>query len=115
MKSCCDANDTSCRESYLSVNHAVAIVGYSDGDGKSTKTVTKCKVDNWWVTCKTEEVENNSGGADAQGDNNYWKLQNSWGTGWGDEGFIKFEIRDEEGVCRINDNGIHWATWDFDS
>jgi len=94
------------------INHAVTIVGYSEGS--SSKTVRKCSVNDWWVGCK-DETEEGSGEKDAQGDINYWKIQNSWGKNWGDNGFIKFEIQDGNGVCGINRNGIHWASWDHDS
>jgi len=109
VKQCCDASNSSCREDRVPINHAVTIVGYSEGS--SSKTTRKCSVNNWWVSCK-EETDEGSGEADAQGDKNYWKLQNSWGKGWGDNGFIKFEIQDGHGVCGINKNGIHWASWD---
>merc|ERR1712079_880161 len=36
------------------------------------------------------------------GYDNYWKIQNSWGTGWGDQGFILFEIAEGAGVCGMN-------------
>ena len=111
LKQCCDPSDTSCREDRVPINHAVTIVGYSEGS--SSKTVRKCSVEDWWVSCKDEKEEGS--GEDAQGDTNYWKLQNSWGKGWGDNGFIKFEIQDGNGVCGINRNGIHWASWDHES
>jgi len=112
VKKCCDASNKNCSEDRVPINHAVTIVGYSEGT--SDKKVKKCSVNNWWVSCK-EETEEGSGEADAQGDKNYWKLQNSWGKSWGDNGFIKFEIQDGSGVCGINKYGIHWATWDHDS
>lgn len=96
----------------MPINHAVTIVGYSEGS--SDKTVRKCSVNDWWVSC-TDETEEGTGEKDAQGDKNYWKLQNSWGKNWGDNGFIKFEIQDGHGVCGINKNGIHWANWDHQS
>ena len=49
-------------------------------------------------------MDEGDGEKDAQGDKNYWKLQNSWGSHWGDNGFIKFEIQDGDGVCRINNS-----------
>ena len=39
---------------------------------------------------------------------NYWKIQNSWGTGWGDQGFILFEITSGLGVCAMN-RYVWWA------
>jgi len=31
----------------------------------------------------------------------YWIVKNSWGTSWGDEGFIKLARQDGEGVCGV--------------
>jgi len=39
---------------------------------------------------------------------NYWKVQNSWGTGWGDDGFILIEIVGGDGVCGIN-KVVEWV------
>ena len=39
-------------------------------------------------------------GADAGGAH-YWVLRNSWGTTWGDEGYMKVAIVDGEGICGI--------------
>ena len=62
VKSCCDPNDSGCTEHHLPINHAVAVVGYSDG--KIEKKVTKCSVQDWWVNCR-EVTEKAEGGADA--------------------------------------------------
>merc|ERR1712156_1417243 len=35
-------------------------------------------------------------------EHNYWKIQNSWGTNWGDQGFVLFEIAEGAGVCGMN-------------
>ena len=32
----------------------------------------------------------------------YWKLQNSWGAGWGQDGFIFMEAAGGDGVCNMN-------------
>ena len=35
-----------------------------------------------------------------EGETKVWKIQNSWGTLWGDQGFIKFKVeRSGRGVC----------------
>jgi len=104
LKSCCDPEDTSCNEESIRINHGVVIVGYSEGGN----TVRKCSVNDWWVGC--EDVPDESE-LDTQGDTNYWKVQNSWGTGWGDQGFIKLEMSEGQGVCRVNYYGIHYADW----
>lgn len=103
LKQCCDDTNANCKEDTVRINHGVTLVGYTEGT--SGKTVRKCSVEDWWVSCK-EETDEGSGEADAQGDKNYWKLQNSWGKSWGDNGFIKLEIQDGSGVCRINHYGV---------
>ena len=35
-------------------------------------------------------------------DTAYWRIQNSWGTGWGESGFGKYAVEDGQGVCGIN-------------
>ena len=35
-------------------------------------------------------------------DQEYWLVQNSWGTSWGDEGFIKIAVEDGKGVSGMN-------------
>ena len=32
----------------------------------------------------------------------FWILRNSWGTGWGDRGFMRMGISGGDGICGIN-------------
>lgn len=45
---------------------------------------------------------------DANGFDNYWKIQNSWSDRWGDKGFILFEIAEGKGVCGMNQY-VEWV------
>ena len=82
------------------LNHAVVVVGYSEKDDNVDTCIPakiECKVTKWWHTCAPVER-----GLKADEDcfHNYWKIQNSWGSWWGDEGFVRFEIaEDGDGVC----------------
>lgn len=31
-----------------------------------------------------------------------WTIQNSWGTGWGESGMIRLDVREGGGVCGVN-------------
>jgi len=64
------------------------------------ESVTTCTVTKWWRNCETS-----TGGrrlADTDGDENYWKALNSWGTNWGNDGFVKIAVRGGSGVCAMN-------------
>ena len=41
-------------------------------------------------------------GIDRNGDTPYWIVQNSWGTDWGDNGFIYLAYEEGEGVSGMN-------------
>lgn len=92
------------------LNHAVVLVGYSDkdgGDDDSSPTpdpdpqpASDCTVFKWWHSCEQDDRRRLQ--KDSNGYHNYWKIQNSWGTGWGDNGFVLFEIAEGDGVCGMN-------------
>ena len=95
------------------LNHAVVLVGYTEKDGSPSPDPSpepepqpdpdndaECNVYKWWHSC--DEDNSRRMLKDANGYDNYWKIQNSWGTGWGDQGFILFEISEGEGVCGMN-------------
>lgn len=118
------------------LNHAIVVVGYSDGgddgsnDGDQSSDDTNptpptppnptptgnCKVKKWWHTCDAattrRNLQNVDGGPDASGFNNYWLMQNQWGTDWGDKGFIRIEISGGTGACGMNKE-IEWAEIDM--
>ena len=107
------------------LNHAVVLVGYTDEDDGSTPApqpdptpdpspsptpdpaVGECEVYKWWHTCK-DSSNGRRLQKDANGYHNYWKIQNSWGTNWGDQGFVLFEIAEGAGVCGMN-SYIEWV------
>ena len=92
------------------LNHAVTLVGFTDHedvDPQPDPTPEPCndefKVNKWWHNAACDDnVQGRVGGTDSEGLSNYWKIQNSWGSRWGDEGFIRIEITDGQGVCGIN-------------
>merc|ERR1719181_1638477 len=112
-----------------SLNHAVVMVGYTDSgnapepdddededdynppepdedDEEDDGDVSGCTVTKWWHTCSQNNRRRRM--QDVSGNDNYWKIQNSWGTWWGDEGFIRIEITDGYGVCGIN-SVVEWV------
>ena len=114
------------------LNHAVVLVGYTDeGDGPSPnpdpspdpspgpdpspepepqpEPLEDCDVTKWWHTC--DPVNNRRHLQDASGHSNYWKIENSWGVGYGDGGFLRIEITGGQGVCGMNEV-IEWVEWD---
>ena len=73
-------------------NHAVVVVGYStEPFGQDDYVVEK-----WWFK-KASKATKDAGKDFKHG---YYKIQNSWGTDWGKDGFVYFEITDGyTGVC----------------
>ena len=78
----------------------------SDPDPVKTCTVTK-----WWRNCTYDSEDDRRRLQDTQGEDDYWKGQNSWGTDWGDAGFVKIAIRKGRGVCGMN-SYIQYVDWE---
>ena len=114
--------DADCGEQ---LNHAIVGVGFTDDGGSpdpnpnpnpdpnpdpnpgpNPAPVGNCKVKKWWHTCEEAPARRNL--QDASGLNNYWLMQNQWGTGWGDNGFIRIEISGGKGACGMNKE-LEWA------
>lgn len=110
------------------LDHAVVLVGYLPGQDESDTAVyeiveTECRRQRWKDKfydsgcryadetlndgrfCCWENVfidEETSGGETAT-----WKIQNSWGDWWGDQGFIYLAVEGGNGVCGMN----QWVEW----
>jgi hypothetical protein len=112
--------DADCGEQ---LNHAIVGVGYTDegvnpdpnpnpnpGPDPTPPTpptpTGNCTVKKWWHTCEDEPARRNL--QDASGFTNYWLMQNQWGTGWGDNGFVRIEISGGKGGCGMNKE-LEWA------
>ena len=37
-----------------------------------------------------------------EGNTQYYIVRNSWGTSWGEQGYVRIQTSDGEGVCGIN-------------
>ena len=107
-------------------NHAMVIVGY--GVETTTVVVTEGTESTTCRKAKREEKKKKSckyGGTFSGKDKccttvttpeevesteePYFLLQNSWGTGWGEDGFMRMAITGGRGVCGINRN-LRWLS-----
>ena len=43
-------------------------------------------------------------GHDSKSGLDYWEVKNSWGTRWGDKGYIKLAITNGKGICGVQEN-----------
>ena len=99
------------------LNHAVVLVGFTDSadndnddddeDGDDScdsdsddddDDGSRYVVEKWWWSERTPKPKKRRM-QDSNGYDRYWKIQNSWGERWGDNGFILFEIQSGKGVC----------------
>ena len=91
------------------LNHAMVIVGFNYGDdGGNTPDdgagEVECTVTRWSYSCAPKARML----ADSKGLKNYWKMQNSWGSWWGDGGFVRFNMDETgDGVCGM----MNWADY----
>ena len=76
-------NDKDCGQD---VNHYVLLVGYKKGPGPE-------------ATARDGDY-----GPPGPDDEEYWILKNSWGTGWGEQGYmrIKLDGSDHPAICGVN-------------
>ena len=109
------------------MDHSVTLVGWYDGDSDPSPSPTPdpepsptpeptpdnpdhCIVTKWYSRCFT--VQSDADGLSSVGNNMpYWRIQNSWGTGWGQGGFAKLEMAEGNGVGCTNCD-VTWPNLD---
>ena len=102
---------------YRTLNHGVTVVGYTAGGSTTTSSVdvpdlTACYRLKRRSACSSNTMEVSSGRRlycceyttedQTVTSPGYWTIQNSWGSNWGEAGFIKIQAQDGYGVCGIN-------------
>jgi len=109
-----------------SIDHAVVAVGIDSEEvtttteGESTLTCRKARKEEKKKGCKGDDEEYVKRGkkccstVTTEGETstetvNYWLIQNSWSTGWGDGGFIKLAVAGGAGVSGSN-RVMEWVT-----
>jgi len=100
------------------MDHSVVVVGWyansHDNDDSTTDPVDPvepCVNTKWYSNCPTDGGDggNNNDGVDPN--MAYWLIQNSWGTGWGEDGFARIEMAPDTGVGCFNCD-VTWPTID---
>lgn len=101
------------------LDHAVVAVGIDtetvtvpgqEGDTRTTcrkatrseRRAKSCSGDAVYRSKKCCLTETTEGTPDTTQEMLVWKIQNSWSTGWGDQGFIKLKVEGGSGVSGSN-------------
>lgn len=120
------AGDLACGNTYSSLNHGVTAVAFSAGT-VTTEVVTIETPASEETTCVRATRNERRARSCATGvysrkyccvttttpassvqetvttyTDAFWRIQNQWGTGWGDMGFMDFEVVEGNGVCGFN-------------